>query len=138
MPLEVHRREIEGITVLDLRGRLIAGTETTDLRNEFEQLIQQGKRNVVLDLGEVDFIDSTGLGTLLVGHSKFQAAGGVLKLAHLSKRSAELLILTKLSTIFPLFENERAAINSFFPDREQKHFDILEFVRRQQPEDLNR
>ena len=134
MALELQWREIEGIAILDLNGRLIVGTEATDLRRSFTQLISQQKPNIILNLKEVTFIDSTGLGTLVIGHSESEKFGGAMKLLNLSKRSAQLLILTKLTTVFEIFDDEQAAINSFFPDREVKHFDILEFVKGQEAE----
>jgi anti-sigma B factor antagonist len=129
MPLGVNKREIEGITILDLSGRLIAGPEASDLRRELDHLKSRQKNRVVVNLKEVDYIDSTGLGTLVIGHSTATNAGGAMKLEHLSKRSAQLLILTKLATVFEIFDDEQAAINSFFPDRKIKRFDILEFVK---------
>lgn len=129
MPLEVRQREAEGIVILDLNGRLVVGPEATDLRRRFGQLIDQDVKRVILNLKQLDFIDSTGLGTLVIGHSTLEHSGGAMKLLNLSKRSAQLLILTKLSTVFEMFDDEQAAINSFFPDREVKRFDILEFVQ---------
>ncbi len=134
MPLDVRQREVEGISILDLQGRLVVGPESTDLRRRFAQQIDQGIRNVILNLKQLDFIDSTGLGTLVIGHSTLEKAGGAMKLSNLSKRAAQLLILTKLSTVFEMFDNEQDAINSFFPDRELKPFDILEFVKSQEGE----
>lgn len=132
MPLEVAQREIENILILDLHGRLILGPDATDLRSTVVSVSSQGKNNVIVNLKDVDYIDSTGLGTLVIAHSTFEKAGGAMKLLHLSKRSAELLILTKLSTVFELFDDEQAAINSFFPGREVRRFDILEFVKSQE------
>jgi anti-sigma B factor antagonist len=132
MPLEVAPREIENILVLDLHGRLVLGPEATDLRRTVASLNSQGKNNIIVNLKDVDYIDSTGLGTLVIAHSTFEKAGGAMKLLHLSKRSAELLILTKLSTVFEMFDDEQAAINSFFPGREVRRFDILEFVKSQE------
>lgn len=132
MPLEVQQREVEGITILDLRGRLVVGPEATDLRRKFAQLIDQGRLNTILNLKHVDYIDSTGLGTLVIGHSINEKAGGAMKLLNVSKRGAQLMILTKLTTVFEIFDDEQAAINSFFPDREVKRFDILDFVKSQE------
>lgn len=129
MALLVGRREVEDITILDLSGRLVAGAEASDLRREFDHLKARQKYRVILNLKELDYIDSTGLGTMVIGHSTATDAGGAMKLVHLSKRSAQLLILTKLATVFEIFDDEQAAINSFFPDREIKRFDILEFVK---------
>lgn len=134
MALELQQREVEGITILDLQGRIVVGSEATDLRRHFTQFTEAGKINTILNLKKVDYIDSTGLGTLVIGHSINQKAGGAMKLLHVPKRSAQLLILTKLTTVFEIFDDEQAAINSFFPDREVKHFDILEFVKSQEGE----
>ena len=84
----------------------------------------------MLDLAGVDFIDSTGLGALVIGFTTMRKGGGMLKLLNLNRRNIELLILTKLTAVFELFTDEQDAINSFFPDREVKKFDILNFVRK--------
>ena len=78
----------------------------------------------------VDYIDSSGLGLLVSAHSTLNKAGGGLALMHLSKRSAELLIFTKLATVFQIFDDEKAAVDSFFPHREVRRFDILDFVKK--------
>ena len=134
MPLEMPQREVEGILILDLHGRIVVGSEASDLRRKFTQLAEQGQIKVIVNLKKVDYIDSTGLGTLVIGHSVNEKAGGAMKLLHVPKRSAQLLILTKLTTVFEVFDDEQAAINSFFPDREVKHLDILEFVKSQEAE----
>jgi anti-sigma B factor antagonist len=134
MALEVHEKEVEGIVILELHGRLIAGPESGDFRREITQLISTGRKSIILDIKHLGFIDSTGLGTLVVAHTQLQKAGGSVKLLNVSKRHIQLLVLTKLSTVFEMFDDEQSAINSFFPDREQKPFDILEFVREQEGE----
>jgi anti-sigma B factor antagonist len=84
-----------------------------------------------LNLKDVEYIDSTGLGTMVICFMAVQKAGGSLKLCKLNRRNLELVLLTKLSTVFEIFNEEQEAINSFFPDREIKHFDILSFVQQQ-------
>jgi anti-sigma B factor antagonist len=91
----------------------------------------QGQNNVILNLKDVDYIDSTGLGTMVICYTTLSKAGGNLKLVHLNRRNIELLLLTKLSTVFQIFADEQDAVNSFFPDREIKRFDILSFVQQQ-------
>lgn len=135
MALAIEQRETEGIFIFDLRGRIVAGAEATELRDALVQFATRPSPNLILDLQHVHFIDSTGLGILVIGHSAMKQAGGALKLLNLSKRSAQLLILTKLSTVFEMFDDEQAAINSFFPDREVKHFDILQFVQEQEEQE---
>jgi anti-sigma B factor antagonist len=132
MSLEMNQREDDGVTVLDLRGRLVQGPEVTALRERFNELENAPVKNVILNFKQIDFIDSTGLGMLVAVHSQMEKAGGTVRLLNLSKRGAELMVLTKLSTVFQIFDEEQAAINSFFPDREVKRFDILEFVQSQE------
>ncbi|MFL6350938.1 MAG: STAS domain-containing protein [Bryobacteraceae bacterium] len=132
MALEVREKEAEGIVILGLHGRLVAGAESGDFRRKMTELISTGHNSIILDMKRVDFIDSTGLGALVVAHTQLQKAGGSVKLLNLSKRHLQLMVLTKLSTVFEIFDDELTALNSFFPDREQKPFDILEFVREQE------
>jgi anti-sigma B factor antagonist len=132
MALEIRQREAEGILIADLKGRLVMGADSTDLRSAVNGMVARGEVRTILNLKEIDYIDSTGLGSLVIAHAAFEKAGGGMKLLHLSKRSAELLILTKLSTVFEMYDDEQAAINSFFPDREVRRFDILEFVKSQE------
>jgi anti-sigma B factor antagonist len=127
--LEVHEREKEGVTIVDLKGRLIVGEPAIRLRSEITHLRGQGVDRIILNLAGVDFIDSTGLGAMVICYTTLQKAGGALKLLNLNRRHIELLILTKLSTVFELFNDEQDAVNSFFPERELKKFDILSFVQ---------
>lgn len=129
MSLDLERQQTEGIVILRLRGRLVAGEEAIEFRRLLTEEIEQGHTKAILDLRAVDYIDSTGLGHLVAAHSAFEKAAGALKLLNLSKRSAELLILTKLTIVFEMYDDEQAAVNSFFPGREVRHFDILEFVK---------
>lgn len=132
MALEVHQKEVEGIVIVELHGRLVVGSESTEFRRTITQLISTNHKSIILDMKHVDFIDSTGLGTLVVSHTQLQKAGGSLKLLNVSKRNVQLMVLTKLSTVFEMFDDEQTAIDSFFPDRERKPFDILEFVKEQE------
>ena len=134
MPLELEQRDVEGLVILNLSGRIVAGPDAADLRRTFEHLVSQKKNRIILDLKEVEYIDSTGLGMLVMGHSLAEEAGGTVKLLNISKRSAQLLVLTKLSTVFQIFDDEQAAVNSFFPEREIRRFDVLEFVKSQEAE----
>lgn len=128
MALEIHRREREGVTVFDLKGRLTVG-EASNLREKVTEAVKEGSRQVILNLDEVEYIDSTGLGAMVIGFTSLQKAGGALKLLNLTRRSIELIVLTKLHTIFEVFSDEQDAVNSFFPNREIKRFDILSFIQ---------
>jgi anti-sigma B factor antagonist len=129
MSIDIQQRDREGITIQDLKGRLTVGDEVSRFRDQLQKLITSGHRNIVLQMEDVDYIDSTGLGALVMAYTSMQKAGGKIKLLNLSRRGIELLVMTKLTTIFEVFNDEQSAINSFFPDREIKHFDILNFVQ---------
>src|SRR5450631_954289 len=126
--IEIRSREQEGIKILDLNGKLTVGA-ASDLREKVNEQVAAGNLHQILNLKEVDYIDSTGLGTMVICYMSLQKAGGALKLCQLNRRNLELVLLTKLSTVFQIFNEEQEAINSFFPDREIKHFDILSFVQ---------
>lgn len=132
MSLEITRREVEGIVVLDLDGRLTVGQETGTLRETILELAGSGVTKVILNLEKVEYIDSTGLGGLVICFTTIKRAGGALKLLNLNRRNIELLVLTKLQTVFEVFNDEQDAVNSFFPGREIKRFDILAFVQQNQ------
>ena len=129
MTLDIQQREREGIAILDLRGRLVVGEATSNLREKIRELGESGLKNIIVNLQEVDYIDSTGLGGLVIGYTTLKKAGGALKVTNLSRRNIELLVLTKLSTVFEVFNDEQDAVNSFFPNREIRKFDILSFVQ---------
>src|SRR5215467_9386658 len=133
MSLEIREAEREGITILALKGRLTVG-EASSVRDKVNELLAQGRKNFIFDLAHVDYIDSTGLGSMVICYTTIKKAEGVLKLLNLNKRNIELLLLTKLHTIFEVFSDEQDAVNSFFPNREIKRFDILSFVQQQQEE----
>jgi anti-sigma B factor antagonist len=128
MALEFAEHQREGVTILALKGRITVG-EVTPVREKITALVAGGQAQIVLDLKDVDYIDSTGLGNLVISYTQVKKAGGGLKLLNLNKRNVELLALTRLHTIFEVFGEETDAVNSFFPGREIKHFDILSFVQ---------
>src|SRR5579872_1003912 len=128
MALEFSEHKREGVTILALKGRITVG-EVTPVRDKITELVAGGNNQVVLDLQKVDYIDSTGLGNLVISYTQVKNAGGALKLLHLNKRNVELLALTRLHTVFEVFAEETDAVNSFFPGREIKHFDILSFIQ---------
>jgi anti-sigma B factor antagonist len=133
MALEIGEHQVEGVTVLALKGRITVG-EVTPVREKITQLLAEGRNQIVLDLAHVDYIDSTGLGNLVISYTQVKKTGGDLKLLHLNKRNVELLALTRLHTIFEVFAEETDAVNSFFPGREIKRFDILSFVQQHKEE----
>jgi len=130
MALDIEQRDYEGIAVLDLKGRITAGPESGALRDKVAALNAAGVRRLALDLGKVDYIDSTGLGALVMCATTLRRDGGDMKLVNLNRRNIELLVMTKLATIFEIFTDEQDAVNSYYPDRELKTFDILDFVKK--------
>jgi anti-sigma B factor antagonist len=130
MALEIAESVREDVVILTLKGRLTLG-ESNLVREKIAALSAAGKHNVVVDLGGVDYIDSTGLGILVICFTSLKKQGGALKLVNPNKRNVELLLLTKLHTVFEVFNEDQDAVNSFFPDRQIKHFDILSFVQNQ-------
>ncbi len=132
MSLDIRQRENEGILILDLKGRLISGEAVQKLRDTIRALLDSGRNNILLNLKGVDYVDSSGLGALVICYTSAKKEGGAVKLLHLNRRNIELLVLTKLTTVFELFNEEQDAINSFFPSREIKRFDILSFLQKQE------
>jgi anti-sigma B factor antagonist len=132
--MQITDREKEGIVVLDCVGQLIAGESTGTMRETLNQLISAGKARLILNLAGVTYIDSSGLGALVMCFSTARRAGGTMKLLNLSRRTVELIVLTRLETVFEVFDDEQSAVNSFFPDREIKKFDILSFLQQRKSE----
>lgn len=130
----MYGRELDGVLIFDLEGRLVMGTILTTTQDAVEAEMAKGNTRQILNLRQVSFIDSSALGMLVLLHTNMAHAGGALKLLHLSPRHLELLVLTKLNGVFQIFDDEQDAINSFYPERQVKHFDILEFVKSQESE----
>ncbi len=105
--------EIDGVTVLTLSGRLVLGEPTRQFRATIRDLITQGKTNILLNLHDVQYIDSSGLGDLTTAYTSCKQAGGALKLTNLASRTRNLLQLTRLFMVFEVFTDETVAIRSF-------------------------
>jgi anti-sigma B factor antagonist len=115
MQLRMSTRSLEGVLVVDCSGRLVFGEESASLRDSVKKLLAQSPR-VVMNLREVNYIDSGGLGTLVSLFTTARNAGGAVKLARLSQRVGDLLQVTKLLTIFEVFDDEESAARSFKKD----------------------
>ena len=113
MALQIVEKEASGVTVLELSGRVTLGEESNQLRTKIKDLLGQGKKRLVLDLGNVTYIDSAGLGTLVAGYTSAQSQGADMKLANLTKRFHEQLNITKLVTVFEVFNSVAEATTSF-------------------------
>jgi anti-sigma B factor antagonist len=128
MALKVTRREQDGISILELMGRLTFGPEDILLNDEIRHAIAARRVRLVVDLSEVDKIDSAGLGTLLYARAELRRSGGGLALANLKPAHLKTLHVAKLETVFSVFGTESDAINSFFPERQVPRYDVLELV----------
>jgi anti-sigma B factor antagonist len=113
MALTIVEKEVGGVTVLQLSGRVTLGEESNQLRTKLKEMLTTGKTRLVLDLAEVSYIDSAGLGTLVSGFTSAQNQGASLKLANLTKRFHEQLSITKLVTVFDVYPTVEDAIKSF-------------------------
>ncbi|MFZ0959704.1 MAG: STAS domain-containing protein [Terriglobia bacterium] len=113
MALNLVEKEVNGVTVLQVSGRVVLGEESNQLRTKLKTILSQGKTRVVLDLAGVAYIDSAGLGTLVAGFTSAQNQGANLKLANLTKRFDEQLHITKLVTVFDVYNNVEDAVKSF-------------------------
>src|SRR6184192_3564113 len=112
MQLRLSTRVVNGVTIVDCNGRIVFGEESALLRDTIKKLINENSQ-IVLNLGSVTYIDSGGLGTLVALYTTAHNAGGAVKLARLTQRVGDLLQVTKLVTIFEVFDTEEKAVESF-------------------------
>lgn len=113
MLVRATSREAGPVSVVDISGRITLGDGSALLRKTIRGLLEEGRTRILLNLGDVDYIDSSGIGELVSGYSTVKGRGGELKLLNLSRRVRDLLQLTKLYTVFDVFTDEAAAIRSF-------------------------
>ena len=113
MTLKITNREVDGVSVLTLDGRIVLGEETVALREKVKGLLGEGKKKLVLDLKNVTLIDSSGLGALVSAHSSAKSGGATLRLCNLGSKTNQLLQITKLVTVFEVSDSEAEAVKSF-------------------------
>lgn len=113
MSLKMGTREVKDIMILDLSGQLTLGEASAALRDEVHDAVSNGFRKVLVNLAEVTYIDSAGLGELTAAYMSVKNREGTLKLVKLTKRVHDLMQITKLYTIFEVYDDERKAIASF-------------------------
>ena len=111
--LSIITREIDGVDVLDLNGDIAIGQSSSNLNTVLRGLVQESRHRIVLNMANVRRIDSSGLGTLVAGHSTAEKNGSQLKLTNISERVIELIMMTKLHTVFDIFDTMDDAIRSF-------------------------
>ena len=113
MTFRATPRESGGITVIDVSGRITLGEGSTMLREMLRDLLGKGQKRIILNLGDVNYIDSSGIGELVSGYTTVRHQGGELKLLNLTKKVHDLLQITKLYTVFEVHNDEETAIRSF-------------------------
>jgi anti-sigma B factor antagonist len=133
--LQIQQRDKEGIRILDLRGRLTIGDSEGALRAAIAALTNAGIVKIVLNFLDVAEMDDDGLGALVFCDAHLLNRGGSLTLLNLSPSHMNLMVLAKLDTVFKIYTSEQDAVDSFFPDRQPKRYDILEFVRKQEKDE---
>ena len=111
--MQIMSRTVGGVTVLDLKGRLILGEGTQALKDHLDELVKAGPTHIVLNLQEVTYVDSCGLGELVRSLATVGRKGGVLKLVNLTSKITDLLVITKLLTVFDSYDSEPAALAAF-------------------------
>jgi anti-sigma B factor antagonist len=109
----LNSRQVGDVTVIDVAGRITLGEGSSALRDAIRDLVAKGGKKILLGLGEVNYIDSSGIGELVSSFTTVSNAGGALKLLNLTKRVKDLLQITKLYTVFEVFDDEASALRSF-------------------------
>jgi len=111
--MTISERTVGAITLLDLNGQLTLGSSAEGLRDKVRSLLQQGQQQFIVNLAAVPYMDSCGLGGLVQAYATVTRQGGALKLLHLTSRLRDLLVITKLATVFDCYDSEDAALASF-------------------------
>jgi anti-sigma B factor antagonist len=111
--LKLSDRQVDGVEVVSLEGRIVLGEESNALREKVKGFLAAGKKNIVLNMSNVTYIDSAGLGTLVASHHSAKTQGASLRLSNLGQKFQEVLQVTKLLTVFEVYDSEAAAIRSF-------------------------
>jgi anti-sigma B factor antagonist len=113
MALSIDSREVAHVTILDVQGRIVLGDEIHSLREAVRNLVAEGKKKIILNLADVDYIDSSGVGELVGCFTTVRNAGGELKLLNLTQKVHDVLHVTKLYTVFDIRDDEFNAVKSF-------------------------
>ena len=113
MSMKFTTRQVDGVTILDLSGRITLGEGSVTLRDAVHDVLGKGQKHILLNLANVDYIDSSGIGELVSAFTSVRNAGGELKLLQLTKKVHDLLQITKLYTVFDVSDEEATAVASF-------------------------
>ena len=113
MSMKVAIRQVDGVTILDLSGRITLGEGSITLRDSVHEVLDKGSKHILLNLAQISYIDSSGVGELVSAFTSVKNAGGELKLLNLTQKVHDLLQITKLYTVFDIWDNEASAIGAF-------------------------
>ncbi|HEV2197811.1 MAG TPA: STAS domain-containing protein [Candidatus Acidoferrum sp.] len=113
MSVRMTNSEVDGVSVVELDGRVVLGEESNSLREKLKSLLAEGKKKIVLNMANIKYIDSAGLGTLVAAHLSAKTQGASVRLCHLGNKFHEVLQMTKLLTVFEVYDTEAAAVSSF-------------------------
>jgi anti-sigma B factor antagonist len=113
MTVRMTNSEVDGVSVVALDGRIVLGEESTSLREKLKSLIAEGKKKIVLNMANIKYIDSSGLGTLVAAHLSAKTQGASVRLCNLGRKFHDVLQMTKLLTVFDVYDTEAAAVASF-------------------------
>jgi anti-sigma B factor antagonist len=111
--VKISERQAGDVTVLDLGGKITMGEGSVTLRGAIRQLVEKGKKKILLNLGQVGYVDSSGIGELVSSYTTIGREGGQLKIVNLTQKIQDLLAITKLLTVFDVYDDEPTALNSF-------------------------
>ena len=113
MNLKINTRQVDGVNIVDCSGRITLGEGSVVLRDQIKDLLGKGQKKILLNLGDVNYIDSSGIGELVSAYTTVRNQGGELKLLNLTKKVHDLLQITKLYTVFDVKDDEAAAVKAF-------------------------
>lgn len=111
--MKITKRTNQNVTILDLKGKILIGEGIDELREKINDALTSGTKNLILNFDEVPYLDSTGLGEIVRSYTSAKKAGGVVKIVNLTEKVEDLLSVTKLITVFEIFDNEDEAVKSF-------------------------
>ncbi len=111
--MKITKRTNQNVTILDLKGKILIGEGIDELRDKINEALTSGTKNLLLNFDEVPYLDSTGLGEIVRSYTSAKKAGGVVKIINLTEKVEDLLSVTKLITVFEIFDDEDEAVKSF-------------------------
>lgn len=113
--MKIRIRKADSVAIIDLTGKMMGGAESEEFKSEVKRLMGEGYKNLLVNLEDVPWVNSTGLGTLIAGYTSIKREGGTLKLLNVTDRIQSILMITRLGTIFETYDNESEALASFKP-----------------------